>query len=133
MNRAAKVWVALAWVGFALLPWHFASGAWFEHIVAFTGGGPRSAAGLVLTGKAWWLAPIALPLLLATWPWLTGQTKENAARWLVAAGILGLFLITVQGFAIGIRGWRFFCCCATALPGAAGAAAMPSWCARSAA
>jgi iron(III) transport system permease protein len=105
MNRAPTVWVALGWIGFALLPWHFASGAWFEHIVAFTAGGPRSAAGLVMTGKAWWLAPVVLALALATWPLVARHKAEDAARWLVAAGILGLLLIAVQGFAVGLRGW----------------------------
>ena len=29
------------------------------------------------------------------------------ARWLVAAGVLGLVLIIAQGFAIGLRGWSW--------------------------
>jgi iron(III) transport system permease protein len=107
MNRGARTWVVLGWVAFALLPWHFAAGEWYEHLVALTPRGLTSAAGLALTGKAWWLAPIVAPLLLATWPLITRQSAEQAARWLIVAGLLGLALITLQGFAIGLRGWSW--------------------------
>src|SRR5262245_40259719 len=103
MRRGARVWVALGWIAFALLPWHFASGDWYEHLVAVTRAGVTSAAGLALSGKAWWLAPLVAPLLLATWPLAARKTAEDAARFLIVAGLLGLFLITLQGFAIGLR------------------------------
>jgi iron(III) transport system permease protein len=107
MRRGARIWVALGWIAFALLPWHFASGDWHEHFVAITRTGVTSALGLALTGKAWWLAPLIAPLLLATWPLITRKSSEDAARFLIVAGLLGLFLITLQGFAIGLRGWSW--------------------------
>ena len=30
MNRCAKMWLALGWIGFALLPWHLLDGGWLE-------------------------------------------------------------------------------------------------------
>ena len=66
MNRGAQAWVALGWVGFALLPWHLARGEWYESVRRLHGaGGPRSAAGSrARPARAWWLAPIVVPLLL---------------------------------------------------------------------
>src|SRR6185436_17877177 len=105
MNRSPTAWLALGWIGFALLPWHLVSGDWFDIFLGFTAEGPRSAAGLAVTGRAWWLAPIVIALLLATRPIVAPPRKELAARWLIAAGVLGLALIAAQGFAIGIQGW----------------------------
>jgi len=107
MNRGAQAWVALGWVGFVLLPWHLVSGEWYELFIGYAAGGLRSAAGLALTGSAWWLGPIVVPLFAATWPLVVRYRKEQAARWLVAAGMLGLALIVAQGFAIGLRGWSW--------------------------
>ena len=107
MSRITQIWLALGWIGFALLPWHLVPGEWFDLLLGFTGDGPRSAAGLALTGRAWWLAPIAFALTLATWPFVARYPNEHAARWLVAAGLLGLALIVTQGFAIGIQGWSW--------------------------
>jgi iron(III) transport system permease protein len=107
MNRVTQIWLALGWIGFILLPWHLVPGEWFDLLLAFTSDGPRSAAGLALTGRAWWLAPIAFALTLATWPLIARYPDEHAARWLVAAGLLGLALIVTQGFAIGIQGWSW--------------------------
>ncbi len=47
MNRGPKMWLALGWIGFALLPWHLVAGEWFDFLPGFTAEGPRSAAGLV--------------------------------------------------------------------------------------
>jgi iron(III) transport system permease protein len=107
MNRGAQVWVVLGWIGFVLLPWHLVPGEWYELFLGYGAGGPRSALGLVLTGRAWWLVPILVPLIAAAWPLIARHRKEDAARWLVAAGILGLALIVTQGFAIGLRGWNW--------------------------
>jgi iron(III) transport system permease protein len=105
MNRGPNAWLALGWTGFALLPWHLVAGEWFDFLIAFTADGPLSAAGLAFIGRAWWLAPIAMALVLATWPLVGRLPKEQAARWLIAAGLLGLAFIVAQGFAIGIQGW----------------------------
>ena len=68
-------------------------------------GGPRTALGLGATGTAWWLLPIGLPLLLASVPAVLRLPRDRTSRILVAAGIAGLALEILQGFAIGISGW----------------------------
>src|SRR5436190_4929741 len=104
MSRSAKVWLALGWIGFALLPWH-ALGDWSEWLRQLTADGPRSGASLALKG-GWWLAPIGLPLMLAVAP-LVWASRHGSSRILIGAGIVGLALVAVQGFAIGLNGWSW--------------------------
>jgi iron(III) transport system permease protein len=106
MSRSAKAWLAAGWIGFALLPWHVLSGDWLEWVAGLSAQGPRSAASLLLSGQGRWLAPIVLPLLLATGR-LMGAPRGRRGPALIAAGICGLALIAAQGFAIGLNGWRW--------------------------
>ena len=106
MSRSAKAWLAAAWIGFVLLPWHVTDGDWLEWFTRLSSQGPRSAASLVLAGQAWWLTPLVLPLLLATLPLFPASPRPNG-RILSAAGLAGLALVALQGFAIGLNGWSF--------------------------
>jgi len=106
MSRSAKAWLAAAWIGFALLPWHLLDAGWTDWLAGLSSDGPHSAAALILAGQAWWLAPIALPLLLATLP-LLGMSRARDGRILIGAGLTGLALIIAQGFAVGLDGWSF--------------------------
>src|SRR5689334_23363260 len=104
MSRSAKARLAAGWLGFALLPWHALG--WGEWLAGLSSGGSRSAAALMLAGQAWWLAPVALALLLATVP-LFGAARGQHGQILSAAGLAGLALIASQGFAIGQDGWNW--------------------------
>lgn len=106
MSHSGKIWLAAAWIGFALLPWHTFSAGWTEWVAGLSSDGPRSAAALILVGQAWWLAPIVSALSLATLP-LFGASREQHGVILSAAGLAGLALIAAQGFAIGLDGWGF--------------------------
>jgi iron(III) transport system permease protein len=101
MSRAARVWLALAWVGYALLPWYLVEG-----LSGYPFGQAGSALALGLAGQAWWLVPMLLPLFAATRPLFGAHDRESAGRWLAAAGAAGLALITIQGFAVGLNGWN---------------------------
>jgi iron(III) transport system permease protein len=97
MSRAALIWIVLGWVGYAVLPWYG-----FEGVNGQLVGG----SGLVLGLRgAWWLLPMALPLLFTVRP-LVKRTADNQGSLLVAAGLVGLALLALQGFAIGLNGWR---------------------------
>jgi iron(III) transport system permease protein len=94
-------WVALAWAGFALLPWYTIEGGFFAFDWLAAPGAARSAAVLALTGKPW-LLPLALPPAIAT-----ALLATRRARGLGAAGALGLAWLVAQGFAIIHSGWGF--------------------------
>src|SRR5450631_3265419 len=101
MSPGARTWLALGWVGFVLLPWHLPREAnWYDWFIGYSAQGPRAALGLALAEGAWWLAPIGLPLLAASWPLIRRHGREEASGMLVAAGLAGLALVTIQGFAI---------------------------------
>jgi iron(III) transport system permease protein len=104
MSRTAKMWLALGWAGFGLLPWHRLDGDWLEWLAGLLTDGPRSAASLAPTG-VWWLTPIVLPLLLATMSLGAPRARSNQA--LVAAGLAGIGFIGTQGLAIGLNGWSW--------------------------
>src|SRR3954462_12253704 len=102
MTRAAKAWVALAWIGYAVLPWHLGgSFAWLVDGSAANGSG----LGQALAGRAWWLVPIAIPLVIAARPLLGALARRTAADWLVAAGLVGVLLTGLQAATIGLNGW----------------------------
>lgn len=104
-DRIAAPWLALGWLGAVLLPWYMIDAGFFAF--GWLGAYPSPESGpavwQIVTQDRWWLAPALLPLAAATWAaWRGG---EDAARWMVAAGIAGLALILIEGFAIDHRGW----------------------------
>jgi iron(III) transport system permease protein len=108
MSRVARIWLVLGWVGFVLLPWHLPGETnWYDWIIGYWAQGPRAALGLALAEGAWWLAPIGLPLLVASWSLIRRRGREESSGTLAAAGLGGLVLVAIQGFAIGIGGWNW--------------------------
>jgi iron(III) transport system permease protein len=101
MSRATLGWIVLSWVGFALLPWYgFDRSAAPTMADYFVSG---SALMQALRG-AWWLLPILVPLGMALVPVVRPSVRQRGT-WLVASGLLGLALIVIQGFTIGLNGW----------------------------
>lgn len=100
MSRATLGWIILGWIGYALLPWYGLDGAGTT-FGDYVGGGSGFVRGL---SGAWWLLPILVPLLMALRPVL-GSSRTSDSDWLIAAGALGLALIVLQGFTIGLSGW----------------------------
>src|SRR5439155_17408506 len=101
MDRAAKLWLALGWIGFAVLPWYLAdnSGAAYYPL------GPYgSALALGIAGGRLWLLPLALPLLFGL-ALLRRQPGRDSAAGLIAVGVTGLVWLVVQGVLIDHRGW----------------------------
>ncbi|KAA2234658.1 ABC transporter permease [Salinarimonas soli] len=96
MAPAAKAWLVAAWAGYVLAPWYLA-----DPLSALGSGG---GLWLGLT-RAPWLLPVGLALVAATWPLARGLDRTRAARWLVAAGMGGLAVLWLQGFAVGLSGW----------------------------
>lgn len=101
MSRATLGWIVLGWVGFALLPWYGFDRTAAPSLTDYIVGGSALVHGLK---GAWWLLPILVPLLMSLRPALLPSRRDNST-WLIASGILGLALIILQGFTIGLNGW----------------------------
>ncbi|HEX8666391.1 MAG TPA: iron ABC transporter permease [Beijerinckiaceae bacterium] len=99
MTRAARACVALAWIGYAILPWYLVT-----DLAGYPFGEAGSGLALGLAGR-WWLLPSLVPLALATLPLLARATRERTARAMILAGTLGLVWLVLEGFAIGLNGW----------------------------
>ncbi len=109
MNRTVVLWLAVGWVGYAILPWYaiddgFWNLAWLDGYPQDIDYAPAALQGLV-HGRAW-LLPIALALA-APIAVLGRATSNPRFAWVLqAAGTFGLAYTLAQGFAIGIRGWE---------------------------
>lgn len=101
MSRATLGWIVLGWVGFALLPWYGFDRSATPTLTDYLVGGSGLVHGLK---GAWWLLPVVAPLLMSLRPALLPSRADNNT-WLIASGILGLGLIVLQGFTIGLNGW----------------------------
>lgn len=104
MTRSSILWLALGWLGYAVLPWYAVGSA---GLAAYPTG--RAAPALLqgMTGGAPWLLPLGLALLVASAPLLMRRSREAAASWLTAGGLAGLAWIVIEGLAIGLNGWRY--------------------------
>ena len=110
MNRTAALWLAVGWVGFAIIPWYaiydgFWSLEWLDGYPTDIDSAP--AVLQVLMHGRWWLAPIGLALLAPVAVLWRPKTDRRFATTLRAAGALGLAIALAQGFAIGLGGWEF--------------------------
>ncbi len=101
MSRATLGWIVLSWVGFALLPWYGFERSNAATVADYFVSGSALAHGF---RGAWWLLPILVPLGAALVPVIRSSVQDKG-KWLVASGLLGLALIVLQGFTIGLNGW----------------------------
>jgi len=98
--KPVVLWLALGWVGFAVLPWYLGD--------AFAFGAAGSGLALGLAAQRPWLLPLALPLLVGLVPVLRrGENPRAGSLWLIGIGAAGLVWLAVEGIAIGHRGWSF--------------------------
>lgn len=110
MTKAARWWLVLGWVGFALLPWYGLEGGGLfalDWLAGYPDGATAPALLQALLYGRWWLLPLALPLALPLLVLGAPREDPRVARGLVIAGLLGLGWLVLEGFAIGHRGWSF--------------------------
>jgi len=110
MSRSLLLWLAVGWVGYAILPWYaIEDGFWnFDWL----GGYPLDLdfAPALLQGLGHgrpWFLPIGLALAAPLAVFGRDRTDPWFATALLAAGGFGLIYTLAQGFAIGIGGWEF--------------------------
>jgi iron(III) transport system permease protein len=111
LHPTVVLWMAVGWIGFALLPWYGLDRNFFTFYWLFRGWPLDSklapALFLILQGKSLWLAPL-LPLLLAPLLlWRRDKSDPAFAKILIAIGAAGFCWFFLQGFAIGLRGWQW--------------------------
>jgi iron(III) transport system permease protein len=104
------VWWLAATLGFAVLPWHMAQEPLrLADYFAFASSDPDTASALAQAafyGRPWFW-PVAA-CLLAALPGLRREVgREVRARWLLATGFGGLAAIVLQGWLVGVQGWRY--------------------------
>ena len=111
LEPTVMLWMAVGWLGFALLPW-YGTDANFFTLSWLLDGYPLDAdvapaLFLVLQGQKIWLAPLAAALALPLLLWNRTKADPLFGRLLIAAGAAGFAYLLLQGFGIGLRGWRF--------------------------
>ena len=111
LHPTIVLWMIVGWAGYALLPWYGLDDNFFT-LGWLADGYPLDddvapALFLNLQGHKLWLAPLGMLLVapLALW----GRKKADPLfGWLlIAIGAAGFAWLLAQGFAIGLRGWRF--------------------------
>lgn len=110
MNRTALFWLAVGWIGFALLPWHALEGGfwsfeWLDGYPLELEAAPAIVQALLY--DRYWLLPIGLILLAPPFVLRRPSTDTGFANILLATGVFGLVYTLFQGFAIGIGGWEY--------------------------
>src|SRR6266545_6937238 len=118
MRRIAGAWLAIAWLGFAVLPWSAIGGRGFFSF-QWLAGYPLSIASapalvqLVAHGRSWF-APLLMllmlllaPLTIAPWHRANDDARHAASNLLIAIGSAGLIWIGAIALAIDINGWTW--------------------------
>ena len=109
MRDPLVLWLTAGWVALLVLPWYAVdAGFWsFAWIAALDAPGAAPALLQAALHERVWLWPILLALVPPLFVLARRSNDSAAAAVLIASGGLGLCWLTVEGFAIGIRGWNF--------------------------
>src|SRR5262249_20193996 len=108
MSRAAKGWLGLAWLAFAVLPWYALPGeGWLDPrwLLRYPDAATASALLQGLLHGRLWLLPPALPLLLPLRAWRPPTEDPRVGTALILAGAGSLAWTIIQGLLIDHRGW----------------------------
>lgn len=107
-RRPVLLWLAVGWIGFALLPWYGLDDGILDPAWLSDGWGWDAASAPALFQGLWhgkpWLLPLALFLALPVLALRLGETGRATSTVLLVAGVGGLAWWLGQGFAIGLRG-----------------------------
>lgn len=111
LHPTVILWMAVGWLGFAVLPWFGVEDGFFGLSWLLKGYPLDSelAPALVLNlkGEKLWLAPLGLLLAAPLLLWGRKKSYPLFGKLLVAIGAAGFAWLMFQGFAIGLRGWQF--------------------------
>ena len=111
LHPTVMLWLAVGWIGFAVLPWYGVEDGFFTLSWLFDGYPTNSdvapALFLNLQGEKLWLAPLGILLLAPLLTW--GRRKPDPLfGWLlILIGAAGGAWLLFQGYGIGLRGWQF--------------------------
>lgn len=111
LHPTVILWVAVGWLGFAVLPWYGLDSNFFTLSWLFDGypfdDDVAPALFLVLQGEKFWLTPLGF--LLASPLLLWGREKSDPlfGALLIVIGAAGFSWLLFQGFAIGLNGFQF--------------------------
>ncbi|WP_442581628.1 ABC transporter permease [Mesorhizobium sp. ASY16-5R] len=111
IHPTAALWLAVGWIGFAVLPWYGLDGNFFSLSWLFQGypldDDVAPALFLILQGMKLWLAPFGVLLAAGFLLWRRPKSDRQFGTVLLWIGAVGLAWMIVQGFGVGLRGWRF--------------------------
>ena len=111
LHPTVVLWTLVGWAGFAVLPWYAVDDGFFSFAWLFDGypldEDAAPALFLVAQGLKPWLAPLGLLLLLPLLAWGRQKSDPFFGRLLLFVGAAGLLWLLMQGFGIGLRGWRY--------------------------
>ena len=111
LDPTVVFWTAVGWLGFTVLPWYGLDSNFFTLSWLFHGypldSDVAPALSLVAQGEKIWLAPLAILLVLPLLLWSRQKNDPLFGRLLIAIGVAGLGYFLLQGFGIGLRGWRY--------------------------
>ena len=110
-RRSLGLWLAVGWIGVAVLPWNAIGGQGFLSLGWLTAypleaRAAPAAVQLLLHGRLW-LLPLVVALAIPTFAFAGGFAARGAARWLIAAGAVGLTALLAIALAIDINGWTW--------------------------
>jgi iron(III) transport system permease protein len=106
---AGLAWLLLGWAALLVLPWNGQEAGvfaltWLESWPAGRGG---SALGQALFGGRPWLAPLAVPLIVALLPLRKERVDAHGGTLLAAAGAAALLFLLLLALSIDLRGWTW--------------------------
>ena len=102
-------WLVAGGVGVLLLPWYAVESDFWRFAWVGALGSPESAPAIVqaLWHGRIWLLPVVLALVPPLFVINRPRSDGRANSVLIAAAVLGLGWLALQGFAIGLNGWSF--------------------------